>query len=46
MRAAFGLNFNEAEAEELVQATFCAYLEGGARFEEIPSADLPFWNPL
>ncbi len=34
MRAAFSLNFNENEAEELVQATFCAYLDGGSRFEQ------------
>jgi len=33
MRAAFSLGFPEAEAEELVQATFYAYLEGGSRFE-------------
>jgi RNA polymerase sigma-70 factor (ECF subfamily) len=34
MRAAFSLNFNESEAEELVQATFCAYLDGGHRYEK------------
>lgn len=34
MRAAFSLGFPDSEAEELVQATFCAYLEGGSRFEK------------
>lgn len=34
MRAAFSLNFDENEAEELVQATFCAYLEGGSRYQK------------
>ena len=33
MRAAFSLNFDENEAVELVQATFCAYLDGGSRFQ-------------
>jgi len=33
MRAAFSLGFPEAEAEELVQATYYAFLEGGSRFE-------------
>ncbi|HVO32548.1 MAG TPA: sigma-70 family RNA polymerase sigma factor [Elusimicrobiota bacterium] len=32
-RAALGLGFPETEAEELVQATFCAYLEGSSRFQ-------------
>jgi RNA polymerase sigma-70 factor (ECF subfamily) len=34
MRAAFSLGFPETEAEELVQATFYAYLEGGSRFQK------------
>jgi RNA polymerase sigma-70 factor (ECF subfamily) len=34
LRAAFSLGFPESEAEELVQSTFCAYLEGGSRFEK------------
>src|SRR5258708_39386421 len=34
MRAAFSLGFSDSEAEELVQATFVAFLEGGARFEK------------
>jgi RNA polymerase sigma-70 factor (ECF subfamily) len=34
MRAAFSLGFPDLEAEELVQATFVAFLEGGARFEK------------
>ncbi|SRR5258708_696381 len=34
MRAAFSLGFAESEAEELVQDTFYAFLEGGARFEQ------------
>lgn len=33
LRAAFSLGFSEADAEELVQDTFCAFLEGQARFE-------------
>jgi DNA-directed RNA polymerase specialized sigma24 family protein len=33
MRGAFSLGFNDVEAEELVQDTFYAYLEGGSRFE-------------
>lgn len=33
MRAAYSLGFAQVEAEELVQDTFYAYLEGGARFE-------------
>lgn len=33
MRVAFSLGFREADAEELVQDTFCAFLEGGARFK-------------
>ena len=34
MRGAFGLGFSECEAEELVQATFVAYLEAHERFEK------------
>src|SRR5882724_9359742 len=34
MRAAFSLGFSDAEAEELVQATFVAFLEGGARYQK------------
>lgn len=34
MRAAFSLGFPDAEAEELVQATFVAFLEGGARYQK------------
>ena len=34
MRAAFSLGFSDAEAEELVQATFVAFLEGGSRFQK------------
>ncbi len=34
MRAAFSLGFPQSEAEELVQATFVAFLEGGSRFEK------------
>ena len=33
LRAAFSLGFADNEAEELVQDTFYAFLEGGARFE-------------
>lgn len=33
MRAALSMGFRDTDAEELVQDTFCAYLEGGARFE-------------
>jgi RNA polymerase sigma-70 factor, ECF subfamily len=33
MRGAFSLGFDESEAEELVQETFYAFLEGGSRFE-------------
>ena len=33
MRAAFSLGFNEQEAEELVQDTFVAYLDGAQRFQ-------------
>jgi RNA polymerase sigma-70 factor (ECF subfamily) len=33
MRASFGLGFNEQEAEELVQDTFVAYLDGAHRFK-------------
>jgi len=33
MRAALSLGFPEGDAEELVQATFCAFLAGGKRFE-------------
>ncbi len=33
MRAAFSLGFSAPDAEELVQSTFCAYLDGGNRFE-------------
>jgi RNA polymerase sigma-70 factor (ECF subfamily) len=33
MRGAFSLGFAESDAEELVQDTFCAFFEGGARFE-------------
>jgi RNA polymerase sigma-70 factor (ECF subfamily) len=33
LRASFGLGFPDSEAEELVQATFVAFLEGGARFQ-------------
>src|ERR1700747_684796 len=33
MRAAFSLGFNEQEAEELVQDTFVAYLDGAKRFQ-------------
>src|SRR5882724_2253856 len=34
MRAAFSLGFPDSEAEELVQATFVAFLEGGARYQK------------
>ncbi len=34
MRGAFSLGFSELEAEELVQATFVAYLEARGRFEK------------
>ncbi len=34
MRAAFSLGFPDSEAEELVQATFCAFLDGGSRFKK------------
>jgi RNA polymerase sigma factor (sigma-70 family) len=33
MRACFALGFREQEAEELVQDTFAAFLEGGQRFQ-------------
>ena len=33
MRAAFSMGFNATEAEELVQDTFVAFLDGGKRFE-------------
>lgn len=33
MRVAYSLGFGDTEAEELTQATFCAYLEGASRFE-------------
>lgn len=33
MRAAFSLGFDASEAEELVQDTFYAFLEGGSRYE-------------
>jgi len=33
LRAAYSLGFPDAEAEELVQATFVAYFDGGSRFE-------------
>lgn len=33
MRAAWSLGFNDADAEELVQATFVAFLDGAQRFE-------------
>lgn len=33
LRAAFGLGFAEADAEELVQASFTAFLEAAPRFE-------------
>ena len=32
MRGALGMGFNPSEAEELVQATFVAFYEGGQRF--------------
>ncbi len=34
MRAAYSLGYSDAEAEELVQATFVAFLDGGSRFEK------------
>lgn len=34
MRASWSLGFNDIEAEELVQATFVAFLEGAERFEK------------
>jgi RNA polymerase sigma-70 factor, ECF subfamily len=34
MRAAYSLGFPQSEVEELVQATFVAYLDGGGRFEK------------
>ncbi len=34
MRAAFSMGFSDSDAEELVQDTFCAFLDGGARFEK------------
>lgn len=34
LRAAFSMGFSDNEAEELVQDTFCAFLEGQARFEK------------
>jgi len=34
MRGALSMGFVEAEAEELVQATFCAFLDGGSRFQK------------
>ena len=33
MRAAFSLGFNEQDAEELVQDTFVAYIDGQGRFQ-------------
>jgi len=34
MRAAYSLGFPDSEVEELVQATFVAYLDGGSRFQK------------
>lgn len=34
MRAAFSMGFTNTDAEELVQATFVAFLEGGSRFQK------------
>ena len=34
MRAAFSLGFSEGEAEELVQATFVAFLDAQTRFQK------------